>query len=79
MLCLCTDCYMACLGRVMKFNLELENNRHQAATSRDMQKNIDAFDRMLKTGMVGGDFVALLDVKNILLEMQRQMGICEVY
>jgi hypothetical protein len=58
----------------MKFNLELENNNHQEATSRDMQKNIDAFDRMLKTGLVGGDFVALIDVRAILQEMKRQMG-----
>jgi hypothetical protein len=58
----------------MKFDLELENNRHQAATAKDMQLNIDAFDRMLKTGIVGGDFVALIDVRAILQEMKRQMG-----
>jgi hypothetical protein len=58
----------------MKFELELENNRHEMATAKDMQKNIDAFDRMLRTGHVGGDFVALIDVRAILQEMKRQMG-----
>jgi hypothetical protein len=65
----------------MTFNFKLDLMSGQGfwpATADDMQKNIDAFDRMLRTRQVGGDFVALVDVRAILIEMQRQMRAGEV-
>ena len=59
----------------MKITIELRNGRNHDSyvTKKDIQKNIDALQRIIDGKAFCGDFMSLSGTKSILKAMQKQL------